>query len=397
MKSKKNIRLVDTTLRDGEQAPGVCFNSNEKIDILNMLFEAGVRDFEIGTPAVSREEQESIKEMLALNLNANLSVWCRAKIEDLKVACQLGLKMVNLSLPVSEIQLNAIGKNYDWALLQLFECLEYANEHFDFIAIGAQDASRADKVFLNKYIQTAISFSNVKRIRFADTVGILNPFGVYEWFQYLTENFPNIEFEFHGHNDLGMANANALAAIKGGAELVSATVNGLGERCGNTPIEELLIALQYSEGINLNVDKIILKNVCAKVAELSGRSIPLSKPFNGKMCFTHESGIHTRSLLVNELAYQPFYSHEFGNEKRFVFGKHSGSAAIKAIFIRKGIKVSNHEIDVLLNAVKLNSQHSSEGFSESDILKLYNIHFGKRFVRQHKIGPNETFEFLYLG
>jgi homocitrate synthase NifV len=372
MKKNRNIRLIDTTLRDGEQAPGVCFHPEQKVDLLKMLFDAGVRDFEIGTPAIGTEEQDAIRRMLALKLDASLSVWCRATLDDLKLAHHLGTKMVNLSLPVSSIQIEAIGKNEDWVLTQLISCLEYASQHFEFIAVGAQDGSRADDVFLQKYIKTALRFPNVMRIRIADTVGIMNPFSVFSLFQELTTMFPATEFEFHGHNDLGMANANGLAAIKGGADLVSVTVNGLGERCGNTPLEEILIALQYSEGIHLPIDKKLLKPLCEKVALLSGRRIPLSKPFNGEMCFTHESGIHTRSLLVNELAYQPFNPEDFGAEKRFVFGKHSGSAALKALLIKRNLKVDKEVIDFLLDAVKKSKRLGATAFSEANIVELYN-------------------------
>lgn len=371
MEINSRIRLVDTTLRDGEQAPGVCFSPEIKAEILKILYQAGIRDFEIGTPIVNTDEQLAIKKMLALNLDANLSVWCRACFEDLELAHSLGAKMVNLSLPVSLIQLEAIGKDYDWALTQLFECLLYANDHFDIIAVGAQDGSRAETDFLDKYIKTAISFNKVKRIRMADTVGILNPFQVYDLFKQLSADFPDVEFEFHGHNDLGMANANALAAIKGGAQLVSGTLNGLGERCGNTPIEELLIALEYSEGIRLDIDKRKLRVACSLVEEASGRKIYQSKPFNGEMCFTHESGIHTRSLLVNELTYQPFKAEDTGGTIRFIHGKHSGSAAIKSVLSAGNLPISNVKFKILLAEIKKHSRFSSAGLSSNDVLKLY--------------------------
>ncbi|MFA9388953.1 MAG: hypothetical protein ACERKD_04055 [Prolixibacteraceae bacterium] len=380
MERIRNIRLVDTTLRDGEQAPGVCFPPDLKVEILKMLYEAGIRDFEIGTPAVNEDEQIAIQQMLALKLNANLSVWCRARLDDLELAHQLGVKMVNLSLPVSRLQLAAIGKDEVWALAQLNQCLEYANVKFDFIAVGAQDGSRADAAFLEKYIETAVSFKNVKRIRLADTVGIMNPFSVYELFSELTQKFPATEFEFHGHNDLGMANANGLAAIKGGADLVSVTVNGLGERCGNTPLEELVLALQYSEEINLKINKRRLLMICDIIATITGRKIWESKPFNGEMCFTHESGIHTRSLITNPLAYQPFRPEDLGRKMTFLFGKHSGKASIIALLTSNHLSYNNEVIQILLNEIKTN-KISSSGYAEDDVLALYHRHFTSHIDR----------------
>ena len=376
MERNRNIRLVDTTLRDGEQSPGVCFSPELKVEILKMLYQAGIRDFEIGTPAVNEDEQQAIRQMIALGLEANLSVWCRARKEDLQLAHQLGARMVNLSLPVSVVQLEAIGKSEEWALQQLNECLTYANAHFDFIAVGAQDGSRANPEFLNRYIQTATAYNNVKRIRIADTVGIMNPFTVFELFTSMVESFPETEFEFHGHNDLGMANANALAAIKAGADLVSVTVNGLGERCGNTPLEELVIALQYSENIKLNINKRKLVAVCDILATISGRKIWDSKPFNGKLCFTHESGIHTRSLIENPLAYQPYKPEAVGRQMSFVFGKHSGKAAIISLLNKNHLSYSDDVVQLLLDEIK-QRRMSSSGYSEADIVAIYHRTFTK--------------------
>ena len=361
------IRIIDTTLRDGEQAPGVCFPPDIKVEILKMLYHAGIRDLEIGTPAIGPDEQEAIRQMLALNLDANLSVWCRATLDDLALAAKLGVRQVNLSLPVSDIQLKAIGKDRNWVFAQLKTCLEFASENFDFVTVGAQDASRADKCMLKDYINFAISSPVVKRIRIADTVGILNSFTVHDLVSKMVEEFPNTEFEFHGHNDLGMATANSLAAIVAGATAVSCTVNGLGERCGNAPLEEVILALEYSWSTKLAIDKPCLQSICSLIATLTRREVPVSKPFSGEMCFTHESGIHTRSLLVEPLAYQPFHPKEIGREMKFIFGKHSGSAAIKALLDEKKLFCTNQMLEIVMAQIKI----SSDGYSASDIVELY--------------------------
>jgi homocitrate synthase NifV len=373
------IRIIDTTLRDGEQAPGVCFPPEIKVEILKMLYDTGIRDFEIGTPAVSEEEREAIRRMLALNLDANLSVWCRANLNDLKIAAKLGVRHINLSLPVSDIQLKAIGKDRNWVFSQLKTCLEFASSNFDFVTVGAQDASRADKCMLKDYINFAIASPVVKRIRLADTVGILNPFTVHDLFVKMVEEFPNTEFEFHGHNDLGMATANTLAAIVAGATVVSCTINGLGERCGNAPLEEVIMALEYSWSTKLNINKPRLQSVCDMIAILTGRKIPVSKPFSGEMCFSHESGIHTRSLMVDPLAYQPFYPEEIGRKMKFIFGKHSGSGAIKSLLQTQKLFHTNSMVEIILNEIKQNTKYTSTGYSENEVLSIYH----QRFSNQH--------------
>lgn len=367
----RNITLIDTTLRDGEQAPGVRFSPDEKYILVEELIDAGVHDFEIGTPAAGFDEQEAISRLLSANFEANLSVWCRAMIGDLNEALKLGARRVNLSLPVSDIQLNAIGKNKDWVFDQLGKCLNFASVYFDYVTVGAQDASRASAGMLDEYVSFTAQFPVVKRIRLADTVGIMDPFSVFDMVEPLVSHHPGLSFEFHAHNDLGMATANSLAAIKAGADALSLTVNGLGERCGNAPLEEVVLALEKNLALPAVINKIKLQSICHWVARHSHRQIHPSKPFSGEMCFTHESGIHTRSLLVDELAYQPFDPSEIGREKRFVFGKHSGSAAIRDILSHHGFALSNTEIETFMALVKRTAAACDFGLSAQEVIGLY--------------------------
>lgn len=366
-----DIKIIDTTLRDGEQAPGVCFPPELKLQILHLLYDAGVRHFEIGTPAIGPDEQKAIQRMLASGLDAELSVWCRALLPDLEQAAALGAKQVNMSLPVSDLQLKALGKDRKWVFAQLKTCLSFASEHFDFVTVGAQDASRANACMLKDYIGFAVKSPVVKRIRLADTVGIMNPFTVQDLVGKLVEEFPNTEFEFHAHNDMGMATANALAAVVAGAQAVSVTVNGLGERCGNAPLEEVVMALEYTWSTPTGIQKPKLQTICELVSGFSGRKIHPSKPFSGELCFTHESGIHTRSLLNDPLAYQPFKPEEIGREMQFQFGKHSGSAAVKALLSKHGINLDAQQLNEFVEEVKTNALFSGNGISSSQLLNLY--------------------------
>ena len=312
----KRPHLIDTTLRDGEQAPGVVFSLEEKLEIARRLDEIGIPELEIGTPAISKTEQKDIKCLLEQGYKFDATCWARASQNDLEAALNCGATRVNLSFPVSDVQLNALVKSRKWVMDSIPEIMKTATGNFNFVAVGAQDASRADIHFLKEYI-SSVQFYGAKRLRIADTVGIMNPISVQHLFDNLSETFPRMDFEFHGHNDLGMATANHLVALTSGASAVSLTVNGLGERAGNAPLEEVIFALKYSYGIDLKFDGKLLTELSAFIEKISGRNLSISKPVTGAMAFLHESGIHCRSLKENPLSYQPFHPNEIGKETVF--------------------------------------------------------------------------------
>ena len=238
--------LIDTTLRDGEQAPGVVFSGLEKMRIAEMLHELGIDEVEAGTPAIGSEEREVIKRIANAGFRFKTSCWCRANIKDILEAAKLQTQSINISLPVSDIQIDTLGKSRGWVLKQLKETVALAVQYFPHVTMGAQDGSRADIDFLNEFIFYS-SEAGAKRIRISDTVGIADPLQIAELFKAVAKQFPEIAFEFHGHNDLGMATANSVAAIKGGASCISATINGLGERAGNAVLEEVVAWLTINQ------------------------------------------------------------------------------------------------------------------------------------------------------
>lgn len=351
MREKELPHIIDTTLRDGEQAPGVVFSLSEKIEIARQLDELGIPELEIGTPAMGENEQNDIRTLTSQGFSFDSTCWCRATINDLQAAINCGATRVNLSFPVSDIQLETIGKSRDWVRKTLPEIMNFATNHFEFVAVGAQDASRADAEFLNEYIYLS-TFYGAKRIRIADTVGILNPLSVQALFQNLTNTFPEVDFEFHGHNDLGMATANHVVAIQAGAQSVSLTVNGLGERAGNACLEEVAFALKYSCGYDFQFDGGKMVQLSKLVVKASARELALSKPVSGELVFSHESGIHCRSLKENPLSYQPFNPAEIGRQTELVIGKHSGAGAISEILERRNIFLSKSEIGALVTKIK---------------------------------------------
>ncbi|MGD9007937.1 MAG: hypothetical protein PVG41_08455, partial [Desulfobacteraceae bacterium] len=230
--ASKRPYIIDTTLRDGEQAPGVCFSRESKLAIAENLDQAGIDELEVGVPAMGTLVQKDIRRIAALNLRCRLSVWCRAHPDDLAAALNCNVGGIHISLPVSPLQLSAVGKDTRWVLVQLENLVPQARLYFDHVSVGALDATRADRPFLKQFAEAAFS-CGAERLRLADTVGIGTPGAIAELVSALVGGVPDMAFEFHGHNDLGLATANALAALENGAEAVSVTVNGLGERAGN--------------------------------------------------------------------------------------------------------------------------------------------------------------------
>jgi len=260
------VNLIDTTLRDGEQMAGLVFSSSEKIMIAQTLDRAGIYAIEAGIPAMGKDEQHTLQTIASLGLSAPVIAWNRAIIQDIKTSINCGQSWIHVSAPVSDLHINyKLNKSREWVLRQLADSLAYACSFGCRVLAGAEDASRADEEFFLKVAETAAN-AGAERIRFADTVGCLEPFKTYEIMQNLVKRCP-LPIEVHFHNDFGLATVNTVAAIQAGIQFASVTVGGIGERAGNASLEQVVNVLSGLPGWDTGVNRAALPELSGLVAE----------------------------------------------------------------------------------------------------------------------------------
>ncbi len=319
--------INDTTLRDGEQAPFVAFNTHEKLEIAQLLYEAGADELEVGIPAMGQKEMQDIKEILALNLPIPIMSWNRAAIEDLEVSLSCGVSAVDLSIPVSDLLIEVKYQGNKTKLLSALEqTIKLAKQEGLFVCIGGEDASRADAAFLKEVLSLGVEFG-ADRFRYCDTIGILTPMQTYHTISMLA-SWNLLPIEMHTHNDFGMATANAIAGIEAGAMSANTTVIGLGERAGNASFEQVLMSLvhQFREPRTIQAKK--LQELVMCVSKAADKPIDTNLPIVGEHIFAHESGIHVNGMMKNLSAYEPFCPEEVGLHRNFPIGKHSGTSTL---------------------------------------------------------------------
>ncbi len=368
----EKIIINDTTLRDGEQTAGIVFSASEKILIAKMLGETGADEIEAGIAVMGGHEKKAIKEINELGLKAKIVGWNRAKMEDIYSSLDIGLKVIHISIPVSQIHMEyKLKKDFQYIKTSLIDILKILNKEGVQYSVGGEDSSRAEENTIIEIIKIAKE-EGAYKYRYSDTVGMLNPLKTFENIKKLTSLFKDIIIEIHTHNDFGMASANSVSALKAGAGSLSGSISGIGERAGNCALEEVIAYFNFIENKKIKFDLIKAKNLAKLIAKITKRPMPVSKPIFGKNIFYHEAGIHTDGILKNPINYEAYPPEYVGAERKLLIGKHSGSAAIKYKLNKMGLQINNEDVKNILDIVKAESVKLKRCLSDKEVESIYN-------------------------
>jgi len=362
-----DIEICDVTLRDGEQTPGVAFTKQEKIALARELDLIGIEVIEAGFPVVSSAEKNIVREIAGMGLDAKTCCLARAVNADVDAAIDCDVNMVSIFIAMSDLHLKY---KYHKSCEEMSECalntIEYAKDHGLAVRFAAEDATRTDVDTLKKMFLAAEVYK-VDYVSIADTIGILNPSTT----NYLVSEIKNVVHTpicIHCHDDLGMATANTLAAAEAGARQLHTTVNGIGERAGNTALEEVLVALRVQYGID-RYDTTRLTSLSKMVENFSGIHPAANKAIVGKHAFSHESGIHVAAILEEPRTYELFSPGMVGGKRNLIVGKHTGTKALKGIITDMGCSLEHDELCQLIDKVKICTE-AKRGISRSRLQEM---------------------------
>lgn len=357
--------MLDTTLRDGEQMPGVVFSKKQKIELAKKISEFGI-DFIDLMPAVSKTEREVAECLINEGLRDKILASVKMQKDHISIIRDIGMKGIFLITPISDVHLEKkLGTTRQKNLEKALESIDYAREQGLEVNLAGEDASRSDFRYL-------VDFANSLegRIEYffpCDTLGILTPRQTYEFIRKLKEE-TNCKIGLHIHNDFGQATANTLAGIEAGADLFSGTFTGIGERAGNAPIEEIILALRFQYDKNLQLNYEMTKEICNLVEKYSEIKLQKHKPIIGENVFSHESGIHVDGILKHPENYESFDPREIGRRRRILFGKHSGISGLRYLF---GERFSGNQYQEMLQEIKSKSEKEKRGFSEEEVREIF--------------------------
>lgn len=347
------IQVLDTTLRDGEQTPGVSLKSSEKLRIARSLDEIGVNMIEAGSAITSEGEREAIKEITHQGFDAEISSFARSVQNDIDACLYCDVDAVNLVVPTSDIHIDyKLNSTREKVLDSIVSNVEYAKDHGLTVELSAEDATRTDIDYLTDAFRTGLD-CGADRLCPCDTVGVLTPEKSYDFYKKLSGAL-DAGLSVHCHNDYGLAVANTLQAIRGGASEIHATVNGIGERAGNASLEELIVAInnlygkEYTTDIKINQ----LYNTSKLVSRLTGVYLQPNKAIVGENVFAHESGIHADGIVKNSSTYESITPELLGRHRKFVIGKHTGTTGLNSRLKELGISVNKEQLNKIFKQVK---------------------------------------------
>lgn len=307
--------------------------------------------------------------------------WNRAVIADVQHSIDCGCDAVAVSISTSDIHIqNKLKSTREKVIESMSRACEFAKKHNLYVSVNAEDGSRAAPEFLIEFGRAAKN-AGADRLRFCDTIGLLEPFGTYEKVKWLIEEV-GLDIEMHMHNDFGMATANTLAGIRAGANYAGVTVVGLGERAGNAALEEVVMALKYLAQIDLNFETEQFRELALYVSRAAGRELPIWKSIVGTNMFAHESGIHADGALKDPRTYEPITPEEVGLERQIVIGKHSGTASIKNKFLEYAIQLEEQEAAAILEKVRKLTVEVKRPLFDKELVSIYEESLGKKGIKR---------------
>ena len=360
-----DVQFLDTTLRDGEQAPGISLTPEEKARIAQRLDDANIDVIEAGSACTGPGERETIQRVTDLDVSATVTSFCRGLQRDIDLAMDCGVDGVNLVVPASDKHVTEkVGITPAENVEKTAELVEYAKDHGLWVEVIGEDGSRADLDYLEDLMAGALD-AGADRVCYADTVGHATPDRTLEVVSTLADLGPT---STHTHDDLGLAVTNALVSVAAGADLVHGTINGIGERAGNVALEEVAIALDHGYGVE-TMDLTKVHELAQLVANKTGVPLPPNKAVVGQNAFTHESGIHTDGTLKDDAMYEPYPPEKVGRERRLALGKHAGRAGVEAALAEHEMAVTDDQLSEVVSRVKEIGDRGKR-VTDADLLRI---------------------------
>jgi isopropylmalate/homocitrate/citramalate synthase len=354
------IVFWDETLRDGEQTPGVHFSPEEKLRLAEIMSEMGISVINAGIPVVSDEEAEAVRRVAGAGLRAKILAAARTVPGDVDAVIRSGATHIAIFVAASNVHLRyKLKMNQDQVLAAATSSVRQAKDAGLHVAFVTEDTVRAPFDFVER-LYKAVKAEGADRLVISDTVGIMTPLTFRWYLREFNRRVQPTDWSVHCHNDFGLATANALTALEEGVTSPHVCVNGLGERAGNTPLEELVLCLEHLYGVKTGLDLSRLYELSRLVEEISGVPVSPTKAVVGYNAFSHEAGIHTHGILAHTLTYEPVQPEVLGRQRRMILGKHTGKAALVEKLKERGMALPDPVLVDLLQRLKASAEHRSK-------------------------------------
>ncbi len=371
----KPVKFYDTTLRDGEQAVGVVFNPEEKFNIACALADLGVGRIEAGFPRVSDADSRAVKRIVEAGLESEIWGFSRAVLGDIDALIELGIRQTLIEISTSDVKMAAYGFNREVVLQRLTDAIRHAVDHDMRVLFFPVDSTRSDLDFLHEVYSRAIE-SGAAEVAVVDTIGACAPEAAESLIRTVRGWVgPEVPLHFHGHNDFSLGTALAIAAVRGGADWIQGTVNGIGERAGNSDICEVALALSCLYDVPVELDLSQARKVSALVQKAADYQVDNWRPVVGENLFTRESGAVANQFHIPE-AIEPYSADLVSAPRRIVLGKKSGLVSIKLKAEELGLDVPQDKHAELLAKVKEQATAAGRLMTDDEFRQLVQVSHG---------------------